>query len=657
MQLPLEQEAIRGKCFHPSGKFVEFPKQDVETSIPKRFEKIAGQFPDRVAVTMRNRTLTYQELNQAANRLAHAIMAQRGETQEPIALLMDHDIPLIVAIVGVLKAGKICVVLDPSFPKDRNAFLLEDSQASLLLTDNENLYLAIEYAHDRCGFVNTNELDAGFSTDNPALLISPDRFAFLIYTSGSTGQPKGVIQNHRNLLHDSLLYCDGLHICAVDRIALLYSCSASQGLKITFAALLNGAALYPFNMRQKGVADLPRWLNQEEITIYFSVPVVFRHFVSTLAGQEKFPHLRIIQLGSDLVTRRELEEYQKHFSADTILIIRLGATETGTLRRMYFNLESPLEETKSAVGYATEDADISLLDEEGEEEKCDAIGEIVVKSRYISPGYWRRPDLTREKFFSDPDGGDKRIYYTGDLGRLRSDGLLYHLGRKDFQLSIRGYRVEAGEIEAVLLAQDNVKEALVATGKAVTGADDDHLIAYIVPFEKPFPSTPVLLRASREKLPAFMVPSDFVFLESLPLTPNGKVDRLALPAPDNARPELDVAYAAPQADIEKQLAKIWGEVLSIEQVGIHDNFLDLGGHSLAASRVISRAIQTFRLELPVNALFDAPTVARMAVIVEQNRAKRVNDADLERMLREVETMTEEEAQRSVDEINSTVSNK
>jgi amino acid adenylation domain-containing protein len=654
MQLPLEQEAIRGKCFHPSGKFVEFPKQDVETSIPKRFEKIAGQFPDRVAVTMRNRTLTYQELNQAANRLAHAILAQRGETPEPIALLMDHDIPLIVAIVGVLKAGKICVVLDPSFPKDRSAFLLEDSQASLLIADNENLYLAVEYAHDRCGFVNINELDSGFSIDNPGLPISPDRFAFLIYTSGSTGQPKGVIQNHRNLLHDSLLYCNGLHICTDDRIALLYSCGASQGLKITFAALLNGATLYPFNIRQKGVADLALWLNQEEITIYFSVPVVFRHFVSTITGQEKFSDLRIIQLGSDLVTRRELEEYQKHFSADTILIIRLGATETGTLRRMYFNLESPLEEATGAVGYATEDADISLLDEEGEE---NAIGEIVVKSRYISPGYWRRPDLTREKFFSDADGGDKRIYYTGDLGRLRSDGLLYHLGRKDFQLSIRGYRVEAGEIEAVLLAQDNVKEALVATGKASTGADDDHLIAYIVPFEKPFPSTPVLRRAAREKLPAFMVPSDFVFLESLPLTPNGKVDRLALPAPDNARPELDVAYAAPQSDIEKHLAKIWAEVLSIEQLGIHDNFFDLGGHSLAASRVISRAIQTFRLELPVNALFDAPTVARMAAIVEQNRAKRANDAELERMLREVETMTEEEAQRSVDETNSTVSNK
>ena len=420
---------------------------------------------------MRNRTLTYQELNHAANRVAHAILAQRGETQEPIALLMEHDSPLIAAIVGVLKAGKICVVLDPSFPKARSAFLIEDSQAGLLITDSKNLSLAKEYAQDRCQIVNIDELNSGFSIDDPGLSIGPDHFAFLIYTSGSTGQPKGVIQNHRNLLHDSLLYCNGLHICTDDRVALLYSCSASQGLKITLATLLNGAALCPFQVRHQGVAELPLWLNQEEITIYFSVPIVFRQFVGTIGEQEQFPRLRIIQLGSDLVTLRELEEYQKHFSADTILIIRFGTTETGTLRRMFFNVNTCVDEATVPVGYATEDTDISLLDEEGKEVQFGAVGEIVVESRYISPGYWRRPDLTRENFFSDPNGGDKRIYHTGDLGRLRSDGLLYHLGRKDFQLNIRGYRVEAGEIEAVLLAQGNVKEAIVATGKASTGAD------------------------------------------------------------------------------------------------------------------------------------------------------------------------------------------
>ena len=210
-------------------------------------------------------------------------------------------------------------------------------------------------------------MDSGFSIDDPGLSIEPDRFAFLIYTSGSTGQPKGVIQNHRNLLHDCQLYCNGLHICSDDRVALLYSCSASQGLKITWAALLNGAALCPFQVRHRAVAELPLWLNQEEITIYFSVPIVFRQWVGSIGEQEPFARLRIIQLGSDLVTLRELEEYQKHFSTDTILIIRFGTTETGTLRRIFFNANTCVDEATVPVGYATEDTDISLLDEEGKD--------------------------------------------------------------------------------------------------------------------------------------------------------------------------------------------------------------------------------------------------------------------------------------------------
>jgi hypothetical protein len=226
------------------------------------------------------------------------------------------------------------------------------------------------------------------------------------------------------------------------------------------------------------------------------------------------------------------------------------------------------------------------------------------------------------------------------------------LGRKDFQLSVRGYRVEAGEIEALLLAQENVKEALVATVGNANGAVHARLVAYIVAFEKPFPATSILRRTVGQKLPAHMVPSDFVFLESLPLTPNGKVDRLALPAPARSRPEMEVAYAAPRSEVETLLATIWAEVLAIDLVGIHDNFFELGGHSLAASRVISRVIQSCKLVLPVKALFDAPTVARMTELVTQNLGHRADDAELEQMLRQVETMTEEEAKRYVAEMSS-----
>ena len=652
MELPPNQQAIRAKCVHPSGRFVEFPKEDVELSVPARFEKIVARYGDRTAVKSGNQALTYQDLNQAANRLAHAIVARRGKVQEPIALLMEHDIPLFVAIIGVLKAGKICLVLDPSFPKDRNIFLLQDSQASLLIADGENLSLAGELALDSCGLVNIDQLGSAISSENSGLAVAPQDFAFLIYTSGSTGRPKGVIQTHANLLHDCLIYCNGLHICVDDRIALVYSCSVSQGVKITFASLLNGAALYPFNIRQQGVAPVAEWLIRQEVTIFFSVPVLFRQFVATLTVKEIFPHLRIIQLGSDLVTPKEIEEYQRHFSANTILVIRFGTTETGTLRRMYFDSESSLKEIQNAVGYATEEADVCLIDDNGAALPCDAVGEIVVKSRYLSPGYWRRPELSREKFIADPNDGDQRVYHTGDLGRLRSDGCLYHLGRKDFQLSVRGYRVEAGEIEAVLLAQENVKEALVATVGNANGTGHARLVAYIVAFEKPFPATLILRRTVGQKLPAHMVPSDFVFLESLPLTPNGKVDRLALPAPPRSRPEMEVAYAAPRSEVETLLAEIWAEVLAIDLVGIHDNFFELGGHSLAASRVISRVIQSCKLVLPVKALFDAPTVARMTELVTQNLGHRADDAELEQMLRQVETMTEEEAERYVAEMSS-----
>ena len=283
-----------------------------------------------------------------------------------------------------------------------------------------------------------------------------------------------------------------------------------------------------------------------------------------------------------------------------------------------------------------------MIDDNGAALPCDTVGEILVKSRFLSPGYWRRPELSQEKFVEDPNGGDERIYHTGDLGRLRSDDRLYHLGRKDFQLSVRGYRVEAGEIETLLLAQDNVKEAVVATCGTRAGVAHDGLVAYIVAFEKPYPATSVLRSAVREKLPPYMVPSDFVFLESLPLTLNGKVDRLALPAPDQSRAELEVDFAVPRSDIEKLLTEIWAEVLAVDRVGIHDNFFDLGGDSLAASRVLSRVLQSFKLQLPVKALFDAPTVARMAEVV--NEAQRVDDSALEHMLRLVETITEEECE-------------
>lgn len=618
------QQAIMEKCFHPSGTFVEFKKEEIEQSIPDRFEQQVAKYPDRLAVKTRSHVLTYEALNKFANRTASGILQERGEGQESIALLLENDAPMIAAIIGVLKAGKMCVVLDPSFPRARIAYMLEDSQSGLLVTDRKNLSLARELAHGERPLMNIDELDGGLSLENPGLSLSPDNLTYIVYTSGSTGHPKGVMQNHRNGLHEAMLYSNGLHICPDDRLAFLYSCSASQGMKITFGALLNGAALCPYNFQQEGVRHLADWLLQG-ITIYFSIPIVFRQFVSTFTGKEEFPQLRLIQLGSDSVTPREVEDYKKHFSTNAIFVVRLGSTETGTLRRYFFDRETPLAAERVPVGYAIEDTEVSLLDDEGKNVGFNCVGEIAVKSRYISPGYWRRPDLTQAKFLPDPNGGGERIYLTGDLGSMLPDGCLVHLGRKDFQTTIRGYRIEVEEVERALLDLPAIKEAAVITREPRPG--DKSLVAYLISAKQPAPASNELRGVLAEKLPDYMIPSTFVFMGALPLTPNGKVDRRALPDQGRSRPELDTPFVAPRTPVEKELTQIWTDILSLDRVGIHDNFFELGGHSLAAIQVISRVIERFDVEVSVTSLFEGPTVEGMAEVIARCQNQPAKDGD------------------------------
>ena len=253
---------------------------------------------------------------------------------------------------------------------------------------------------------------------------------------------------------------------------------------------------------------------------------------------------------------------------------------------------------------------IYLLDDDGREARPGAIGEIAVKSRYLALGYWKRPELTRARFAPGSDGGAERVYLTGDLGRMLPDGRLLHVGRKDFQVKIRGFRVEAGEVEAALLALGNIKEAV-----AVARQDREkttRLIAYVVPRKAPPPTVTALRRALAKKLPEHMIPSAFVFVDRLPLTPNGKVDRRALPAPSAARPRLPLPPAAPRNPTEKTTGDIWKAVLGVDQVGIHDNFFDLGGNSLLAVQIVSRVFEAFQFELPMRLVLEAPTVAAQA---------------------------------------------
>jgi acyl-coenzyme A synthetase/AMP-(fatty) acid ligase/acyl carrier protein len=399
-------------------------------------------------------------------------------------------------------------------------------------------------------------------------------------------------------------------------LTLLYSFSVNGGAHDIFAALFNGATVCPYDLKAEGFAELGQWLIDEGITIYHSVPTVFRQFAGSLTGGENFPDIRIVRLGGEPVYRREVNLFKSRFSNDCILVNRLGSSETGSLRMFFLDKATELRNNLVPVGYAVADNDVLLLDDSGAQVAGDE-GEIAVRTRYVSPGYWRRPDLTADSFISDPADENGKIYRTGDLGRRLSDGCLLHLGRKDFFVKIRGYRVELEEIEMTLMEFPGIKEVVVTALNNNSG--DERLVAYVVAKTVPGPNASEMRQFLQDKLPDYMIPTTFIALDALPLTDTLKVDRKALPKPNGLRPEISAPYAAPRNSIEEALVKIWAEILDLDHVGVHDNFFDLGGHSLAATRVISRVIQTFPLDLTVKALFDSPTVAEMAEVIAEHQ--------------------------------------
>jgi len=633
--LPTEQERIVAKCVHPTGRFVTFESAAIVRSISERFEQMVALHPDRIAVSTTGQVLTYDELNQRANRVARALLARRGEVNEPIALFIEDRACMIAAILGVLKAGKIYVPVDPSDPQARIAFMLEDSRAALILSDGDNIASADEPG-------NLEKIRSALPGDNLGLSVAPEALACITYTSGSTGQPKGVMQNHRNVVHKVITATNAFHISVEDRLLLVYSCSFSASILPIFGALLNGATVCAFDVQKGGTAALVSWLKEQQVTAYFSVSTLFRHLAESLVDGEAVSHIRLIYVSSEAVTQREVELFRQHFPPHCVFVHMLATGETGHASQYFIDKDTQIEGSVIPVGYEVPDKEILLLDEHGKTIGFNEIGEIAIRSPYLAVGYWQLPDLTQAKFLSDPEDSDQRTYLTGDLGRMLPDGCLYHVGRKDFRVKARGFTIDVSETEAALIALDVVKDAVVVARDDAEG--DRRLVAYIVPSAER-PTVSLLRRALAEKLPQYMIPSAVVLLDNMPLTATGKIDRRMLPDPRTARPELDRPFVAPRTPIEVQLAQIWSEVLGLDHVGINDNFFDLGGHSLTAARVVTRAIKHFQLELPLAALFQAPTVADMALVILEAQARRLESSDLDRILSDVEGLSEEEAER------------
>jgi len=470
--------------------FVAFTKTAINQAISERFEQQVQKYPDRLAVKSKRGALTYDGLNRRANRVAQAILARRGTGEEPIALLLEQDIPTIVTILGVLKAGKFYVPLDVSHPPARLSALLDNAQPSLIISNNDNLPFAMNVVQESRRILNIDDLDSNLPDRNPEIFISPDTLAYLFYTSGSTGRPKGVVQNHRNVLHQIVTFTNSLKLCADDHFTLLHSHAFSASRLDIFGALLNGAALFPFSVAEEGTVDLSRWLHKEKITVFHWVPTGFRHFVDSLSGTEQFPEIRLLVLGSESVSPRDVELYKKHFTPGCVLVNRFGTTETGNIRWYFIDHSTRTTGGGVPVGYAIEEIEVLLLDGAGKEVGYNEVGEIAVKSAYLSPGYWRQPELTQGVFLPDPTATEKRIYRTGDMGCMLPDGCLLHLGREDLQAKIRGHRIEIGEIERRLLEHPGVREAAVVIREERPA--EKRLVACIVASGEPPPTSGTL---------------------------------------------------------------------------------------------------------------------------------------------------------------------
>lgn len=649
MKLPSEQEVVRAKCVHPSGEFIEFPAEDVLRSIPERFEKIVRVYPDRLAVKMGERALTYDELNRAANQIARAILARRGRGSEPIALLFEHGIEVVAAMIGVLKAGKFYVALDIDSPSERVTRVLRDSAARLVITSNRERTLAHVIDGKDVGLLITGEIDDSTCTsENLGIAIASSDVSGIVYTSGSTGEPKGAIETHGYRLHVARGHTNLVHVCPQDRLSLVHSVSYGSGLVQVFRSILNGASLFSFDLKTRGIDQFTKWVHQEHISIVHLPTSAMRRLADSAESKARLKSVRVIHLTGSPVTRYDFELYKEYFPPSTFLAISMGASGGGTICSCVLDNTFIFPAAGTPLGYPAEGIEILLLDERGKELGLNHDGEIAVRSRFLGAGFWGQPELSKAQFVPDHRGSEGSIYLTGDLGRRLPDGFFIHLGRKDLMVKIRGFRVELGEIESALLKHPQVRAAVIKAWDRESG--EKYLAAYVVPSENTRPKVDELREFLKQTLPEYVIPSAFVFMDDLPLT-NGKLDRMGLPKPGNERPELKTPYAFPGGEVEQTLVRIWEQVLDVRPIGIHDNFFALGGHSLAATQVVSRVISQFQLEIPLRTLFQSPTVATMAVIVMQNQTRRASEAKLAGLLRDLEAMTEKDAQQLVDKIN------
>ena len=585
-------------------------------------ELIEGQVektPDAVAVVCQDQHVTYRELNQRANQLAHYLRQHGVGPDVLVGVCLERSVEMVVSLLGTLKAGGAYVPIDPDYPSDRIAFMLEDTRPALLLTQR---HLAAQL-HSYTGWALCLDTDwpliARQPTMNPHVGLSPLNLAYTIYTSGSTGRPKGAGNTHLGLLNRLQWMQDSFHLCTRDRVLQKTPFSFDVSVWEFFWPLMIGAGLAVAGPGEhRNPARLVELITKHQVTTIHFVPPMLHVFLET-AGVDACRCLRRVICSGEALPA----ELQRRF------FMQLAWAE---LHNLYGPTEAAIDVTAWAceregdatsvpIGRPISNTYIYLLDRQNEPVPSGVPGELHIGGVGVARGYHRRPELTAEKFVPDPFSAipGSRLYKTGDVARYREDGVIEYIGRRDHQVKIRGFRVELSEVEAWLSKHSAVREVVVLARE--DQPDDKRLVAYLVLAGMPpelTPSANDLRQFLREQLPEYMIPAAFLILAELPRTANGKIDRKLLPAPDFSGQITD-RYMAPRTRMENELAEMWAEMLHVERVGIYDNFFDLGGHSLLAVQLMSRIRKTIGGSLSLLTIFQAPTVESLAGILSNSR--------------------------------------
>jgi len=576
----------------------------------------AAHSPDALAVVHGERKLTFRELNERANQLAHYLRNKGVKKDVPVGICLKRSVELTVALLGVMKAGGACLPLDPDYPSERLAYMLEDSLAQVLLTQPglqpqlENT--KAEVVHFSSDWITLE----GCSRENPLGPSDPESLAYVIYTSGSTGKPRGVMLPHRGLVNHHVAAIELYGLEPSDRTLQFSSLSFDIAIEEIFPTWIAGGTVV---MRTEEMplagSGFLRWIRERGITV-LDLPTAYWHELVrelTESGASLPKSLRLLIVGGEKASASAFAAWVKCGGGRVRWVNTYGPTEASIIVTSYEpDASQPIPENLP-IGRAIANTQLYILDEQLRSVPVGAPGELYISGPGVARGYLGRPEMTAEKFIVDPFSSDRgaRLYKTGDLVRSMDDGNIEFLGRSDFQVKIRGFRVELGEIEAVLEKHPGVAQAVVLAHEVNS---EKRLAGYVIA-SRPQPSSRELGQYLKERLPEYMVPADFVFLESMPLTPNGKVDRRALPRPEAKDVDRQEDFVAPRDEFESTMTRVWEQVLGKRPISVRDNFFEIGGHSLAAARLMGQVEKEFGKKLLLTDLLQAPTIEELVAMV------------------------------------------